>query len=102
MFTKIKQQKKHDELLLQIDNDINVLLEIEHPPYFSRLFLKKNDIEITDISISSENTQNLQNQLKQIEELTPDLLIALLNNLNLNNFAEAIKKEITGESLPLN
>lgn len=57
LFDKTNSREEQEQLIFELSDSIQVTLHLENAPFYSRLYLLKDGKELTNASISYEDTQ---------------------------------------------
>lgn len=94
LFNKLRVQHKPQELEFDLSDDIEIIIEVNEPPFYSRGYLYSNKEKVSDVTIHAEIVEELQKYAHSNNEESNELLLAKLKDLGLDDFVNEIEKYI--------
>ena len=96
-FKKVAVRKDNldNELRFQLSAEVEVLINLNEPPFYSRAYLCVNGENVSNVSISPEKIKALQTYFDGVEASdmsTNALLLEELKALELTTFVDEIEK----------
>ncbi|ASQ47318.1 hypothetical protein [Legionella clemsonensis] len=95
LFEKINSREEQEQLIFKLSDSIEVTLQPEDSPYYSRLYLLKNGAAIANASISYEDMQKIRNYYNQTQHTqhTNETFLTKLAQLKLDNFIHILNEQ---------
>jgi hypothetical protein len=87
----VKEENTNQHLEFNLSDDVQIFIELNETPFFSRCFLSVNKTIVADLSIDPDKAEAIECYAKE-NKYNNNALLAKLEELGLTKFVEKIKK----------
>lgn len=94
LFNKLIVKNKPQKIEFDLSDDVEIIIEVNEPPFFSRGYLFSKGEKVCDVAIHPEKVETIQKYASANNEESNELLLAKLKDLDLEDFVKEIEKYI--------